>query len=195
MPLPALRVPGRSLASRAYCRLRLLRGPGAWICSALGTPLGLDPPSGPVPRAPDPPPRRCHSPRSRPHSAPSAHPVCPSPALRFQPPAASLRPGRPAATLDPGPLWSCPWSARSAASPPPPPAATARKGAPAARGIPPAAPLTRGYPGPSPTQTPGPRGSAGQALGSALSTLDFRDPSTFFRSPGFLKVPAPATLG
>lgn len=152
--LPALRVPSQTLGSRADRRLAPPPGPRSLeLSSALGTPPGLGPPPRPSPESPGHPPRPCHTPRaraarprSRPHGAPFAHPVCPSPALRFQPPAASPGPGRPAATLDTGPLWSCPWSARSAASPPPPPAATARKGAPAARGDPPCRAFDPGIP-------------------------------------------------
>lgn len=123
------------------------------------------------------------------------HPVFPSPAsgLNSQPPP-SVQAGSEAA-LDTGPLWSCPWSAHSAASPPPPPAAAAAgEGAPAARGIPPAAPLTRRYPGSSPTRAPGPRGSAGESLSACPQYPRFLGPQLLLEESGLLNVPAWSTL-
>lgn len=133
-------------------------------------------------------------------------PLSRTPSARLQPLGSSRRP-RPPVQVQAGPRP--PWTqARSGAvhgqrarQPrlphlplPPPERGRRRRGA----GIPPAAPLTRGYPGPSPTRpglTPGPQGSAGQAVGPALSTLDFRGPQHLSQESRLLKVPAPSTLG
>lgn len=166
MPLPALRVPSRTLESQAYCRLvpppgsRSLNFPvQPWI-----PPLDLDPPPRPRPGSSRHRPRLCQTPPARAGRPPRRVRIVP----RWCTPSAHLRSSglnsRPspsvqaglAAALDTGPLWSCPWSPFSAASPPPSlgAAAAGGGGAGSAR-IPPAAPLTRGYPGPP---RPGRRG-------------------------------------
>lgn len=193
MPIPALRVPSRTLESQAYCRLAPLPGPRSLdFSSTLGTPLDLDPPPQPSPGSSRHPPRLCHTPSarashppSRPHSPPFAHPVSPSSALWLEQPAASPSPGRlrgrpghrPALELS---MVSVLGSLASPTS-----CCRHRRGGAGGAGIPPAAPLTRGYPGPCRPECLGLRVLLAGLSASSSAPQVSRDPSTFLRSQGF----------
>lgn len=167
MPLPALRVPNRTLESQAYCRLAPPPGPRSldFPGQPQEAPLDLDPPPRPSPGSSRHRPQLCQTPParagrppptpSRPHSPPFAYPVCPSLVRRLEQPAESLSPGRLGGRPGHRPALELSMVTVLGSLASPISCCCRRGGGAGGAGISPVAPLTWGYPGPPRPGRPG----------------------------------------